>query len=244
MKSQRILGQRMASIGRSCLFFLFVILVTALGVLCACEVAVRWPDGFTLKSAAFGGRAQALFALEVLGFSVLYGFTLWRNWRRTLRISVGMLGILMAFLSIAFYGFWLSHPSADLQTAGRNTALFSAGALVSFISWSVLARRQARRAADAVLNNEVTNECEVESMKNLRTVALAATCTAAMLASGAADAAGCIKGAVVGGVAGKLVGHPVLGAVGGCVYEHHHEAKLKKEQAQAARAAAAHPTAY
>jgi hypothetical protein len=76
-------------------------------------------------------------------------------------------------------------------------------------------------------------------MKSFRVIALTAACAAPLLASGAANASGCIKGAVVGGVGGKLVGHPVLGAVGGCVYEHHREAKLKKEKAEAAREAAA-----
>ncbi|MEX3983645.1 hypothetical protein AB4Y45_32205 [Paraburkholderia sp. EG287A] len=82
-------------------------------------------------------------------------------------------------------------------------------------------------------------------MKQFRGIAMAAACAVALLGSGAASAAGCIKGAVIGGVGGKLVGHPVLGAVGGCVYEHHREAKLKKEKAQAAREeAAAHAAAY
>ena len=150
----------MLLIVRAFLFFLFVILVTSLGVVCACEVAVRYPDGFTLRSAAFDGRQQAQFALEVLGFVALYGFALRRNWRRTLRISVGMLGIVMAFLSVAFYGIWLGRPNVSLQIAGRNTALASAISFVAFFFWSVAARRKARREclASAI---EVPNQTQV-----------------------------------------------------------------------------------
>ncbi|MEX3983644.1 hypothetical protein AB4Y45_32200 [Paraburkholderia sp. EG287A] len=143
MNLQRSLRQRLAPVGRAFLFFLFVILVTASGVICACEVAVRYPDGFTLSSKVFDGRQQALFAFETLVFAALYGFALRRNWRRTLRISVGMLGLVMAFLSIAFYGFWLSRPNAELQVAGRNTALASAVAFLVFLFWSGAVRRKA-----------------------------------------------------------------------------------------------------
>jgi hypothetical protein len=162
VNQQRSLRQRLAPVGRACLFFLFVILVTASGVICACEVAVRYPDGFTLSSKVFDGRQQASFAFELLVFAVLYGFALRRNWRRTLRISVGMLGLVMAFLSIAFYGFWLSRPNVSLQLAGRNTALASVFLFVTFLFWSVAARRKARRES-AVPSIEVPNQSQVDA---------------------------------------------------------------------------------
>jgi hypothetical protein len=53
-------------------------------------------------------------------------------------------------------------------------------------------------------------------------VAAAAMLTIAGLASGTANAAGCLKGAVIGGVAGHVVGHHgLLGAGVGCVIGSH-----------------------
>ena len=52
---------------------------------------------------------------------------------------------------------------------------------------------------------------------------LGAVCIAAMalVASGAAEAKGCIKGAIVGGAAGHMTGHGKLGAAAGCAIGHH-----------------------
>jgi hypothetical protein len=51
---------------------------------------------------------------------------------------------------------------------------------------------------------------------------LAVTCVAvALVASGTAEAKGCIKGAIVGGAAGHMAGHGKLGAAAGCVVGHH-----------------------
>ena len=59
-------------------------------------------------------------------------------------------------------------------------------------------------------------------MKKTMIVAAAAMLTVAGLASGPANAAGCVKGAVIGGVAGHVVGgHGLLGAGVGCVIGSH-----------------------
>lgn len=59
------------------------------------------------------------------------------------------------------------------------------------------------------------------------------------LASGGAEAKGCLEGAAVGGVAGHVAGkHGVIGAAGGCAIGHH-EAGKKEKQQQAAQAAPA-----
>lgn len=53
--------------------------------------------------------------------------------------------------------------------------------------------------------------------------------------AGAASAKGCLTGAAVGGVAGHYAGHHgVLGAVAGCVINHHRNA-VKDERADASR---------
>jgi hypothetical protein len=53
------------------------------------------------------------------------------------------------------------------------------------------------------------------------------------LATGAADAKGCLKGAVVGGVAGHYAGHHgVIGAVAGCAYGRHEANKQQDRQPQ------------
>jgi hypothetical protein len=66
------------------------------------------------------------------------------------------------------------------------------------------------------------------------------------LASGGAQAKGCLEGAAVGGVAGHVAGkHGVIGAAGGCAIGHHEASKKEKEQqaAQATPAPAAGGTA-
>jgi len=53
------------------------------------------------------------------------------------------------------------------------------------------------------------------------------------LASGGAQAKGCLEGAAVGGVAGHVAGkHGVIGAAGGCAIGHHEAGKKEKEQEQ------------
>lgn len=53
-----------------------------------------------------------------------------------------------------------------------------------------------------------------------------------LLASGGAQAAGCLKGALAGAVVGHVAGHhAVAGAIGGCVVGHH----LAKKKAEAAK---------
>ncbi len=68
-------------------------------------------------------------------------------------------------------------------------------------------------------------------MKRLLT--LSALALAAALASGGAEAKGCLKGAAVGGVAGHYVGggHGVLGAAAGCLVGRH-QAKKQDRQAR------------
>lgn len=61
-------------------------------------------------------------------------------------------------------------------------------------------------------------------------------CTAAVLslATGTANAKGCITGAAVGGVAGHIAGHHgLVGAAAGCAVNHHRN-KVKDEKAAAA----------
>ncbi len=43
-----------------------------------------------------------------------------------------------------------------------------------------------------------------------------AVALAALTATGAAEAKGCIKGAIVGGIAGHYAGHGIAGAAAGC----------------------------
>ena len=50
-----------------------------------------------------------------------------------------------------------------------------------------------------------------------------------VLATGSADAKGCIKGALVGGIAGKMAGHGKIGAVAGCVIGRHQANKRGRE---------------
>jgi hypothetical protein len=69
---------------------------------------------------------------------------------------------------------------------------------------------------------------EVFSMKFI--VAGVAALAFASLASGAAEAKGCVKGAVVGGVAGHMAGHGVLGAAAGCAVGRHQANKKDKQQ--------------
>ena len=59
----------------------------------------------------------------------------------------------------------------------------------------------------------------------------AAALVLASLASGAAEAKGCIKGALVGGVAGHVAGHGVLGAAAGCAVGRHQANKKDRQQA-------------
>jgi hypothetical protein len=59
------------------------------------------------------------------------------------------------------------------------------------------------------------------------------------LASGGAEAKGCLEGAAVGGVAGHVAGkHGVIGAAGGCAIGHHEAGKKEKQQQQQAAQAA------
>jgi hypothetical protein len=52
------------------------------------------------------------------------------------------------------------------------------------------------------------------------------------LASGSAEAKGCLKGAMVGGAAGHYAGHHgVLGAAVGCAIGHHEARKHERENA-------------
>jgi hypothetical protein len=54
----------------------------------------------------------------------------------------------------------------------------------------------------------------------------AAIKTASVNAYSKAKANGCVKGAAVGGAAGLVAGHPLIGAVGGCLVNRHlHKSK-------------------
>lgn len=56
----------------------------------------------------------------------------------------------------------------------------------------------------------------------MKTPAIFAIATFALVAAAPANAKGCLKGAVVGGVAGHYAGHHgVLGAIAGCAYGRH-----------------------
>lgn len=58
------------------------------------------------------------------------------------------------------------------------------------------------------------------------------TLALAVLASGGAEAKGCIKGAIVGGVAGHYAGHHgLLGAAAGCAVGRHAANKKDRERA-------------
>jgi hypothetical protein len=61
--------------------------------------------------------------------------------------------------------------------------------------------------------------------------------SALMLASGAADAKGCIAGAIAGGVAAHMAGHSrLMGAVAGCVTAHYaHKAVRYRAERQRAQ---------
>jgi hypothetical protein len=51
------------------------------------------------------------------------------------------------------------------------------------------------------------------------------------VATGSAEAKGCLKGAVVGGVAGHYAGHHgVLGAAAGCLYGRHRAKEQERQQ--------------
>jgi hypothetical protein len=53
------------------------------------------------------------------------------------------------------------------------------------------------------------------------------------IATGSADAKGCLKGAMVGGVAGHYAGHHgVLGAAAGCLYGRHRAKEQDRQQTQ------------
>ncbi len=66
----------------------------------------------------------------------------------------------------------------------------------------------------------------------MKTSAIFAIVTLALVAAAPANAKGCLKGAVVGGVAGHYAGHHgVLGAVAGCAYGRH-EANQKDRQSR------------
>ena len=68
-----------------------------------------------------------------------------------------------------------------------------------------------------------------------RLLSVSAFALVAALASGAAEAKGCLKGAAVGGVAGHVAGgHSVLGAAAGCVIGRH-QANKKDAQTQQAQ---------
>ena len=68
-------------------------------------------------------------------------------------------------------------------------------------------------------------------MKRLLT--LSTLVIASALASGGAEAKGCLKGAAVGGVAGHYVGgHGVLGAAAGCLVGRHQANKRERQDQQ------------
>ena len=63
-------------------------------------------------------------------------------------------------------------------------------------------------------------------MKKL--IVAAAMMGAAVLATGQAEAKGCIKGAIVGGIAGHFAHHGLMGAAAGCAVGHHYANKAPK----------------
>jgi outer membrane lipoprotein SlyB len=67
----------------------------------------------------------------------------------------------------------------------------------------------------------------------MKIIASLCVVAALTLASGSADAKGCLKGAAVGGVAGHYAGHHgVLGAAAGCLYGRHHAKEQERQQSQ------------
>jgi hypothetical protein len=67
-----------------------------------------------------------------------------------------------------------------------------------------------------------------------RKIASLVIASAALFATGAAQAKGCLEGAAVGGVAGHVAGdHGAVGAAGGCAVGHHEAAKKDKKAKQA-----------
>lgn len=132
---------------------MFVISATVLAVLCTCELVVRHPELLRLAPDAPGvDRSQAQVGVEVLAFFAFYSFALWRDWQKTLRNSVGMFGVVTAFLSVSLYGFWLSHPSPQLQAGGQIAAIVSAGAVFVFCIWCALQRKHRKAKARAELS--------------------------------------------------------------------------------------------
>lgn len=143
MKTESTVASIFAAIGRGVIKTFFVTGLTVLAVVCVCEVVVRYPELLRLAPAGSGEpRSLVQFIAEVLAFAVLYGFALWRDWARTLRNSVGMFAVAVAFLSISLYGFWLHHPNPDLKTGGQVAALVSALAVVTFAGLCMLQRRR------------------------------------------------------------------------------------------------------
>jgi hypothetical protein len=62
---------------------------------------------------------------------------------------------------------------------------------------------------------------------------LSALLTSALLASGPAQAHGCLKGALVGGIAGHYMGrHGFLGAAAGCFIGRHEAQKFAQHRTQ------------
>lgn len=53
---------------------------------------------------------------------------------------------------------------------------------------------------------------------------------AALIASGGAEARGCIKGALVGGLAGHAAHHTFAGAAAGCAIGHHYANRRAQTQ--------------
>ena len=89
----------------------------------------------------------------------------------------------------------------------------------NFLSWNIDVAAKARPISvnDQLLNLHIKRS-EVNPMRRIALLALAAIGLALALPPAVAEAKGCIKGAVAGGIAGHYAGHHgFLGAVSGCI---------------------------